>query len=101
MEAGFQKGRSYQLPDMVNGVSPSSLVMLVMLPQPWNSATPMLVTEAGIVMLVKPVLRNASLPMVVSVEGRVMDFILEQFRKAYVPMLVTLLPIVTTNSSTP
>ena len=77
------------------------MVILAMLPQSWNATSPMFVTEAGILMLVKPVLRKASLPMVVSVEGKAMDFNLEQVRKAFAPMLVTLLPIVTTNSSTP
>ena len=51
------------------------MVMLDMLLHPWNAAIPMLVTEAGILMLVKLLPLNASLPMVVSFEGNVTDFI--------------------------
>ena len=97
----FAKGRSHLVPAMVSAVPLSSMRMLVMLSQFWKATSPMFVTEAGILMLVKPVLRKASLPMVVSVEGRVTDFSLPQFLKAFAPMLVTLLPIVTTVSVTP
>ena len=52
-------------------VFPASTLMLVKPVQPKNARSPMLVTDEGMVMLVKPVLENARVPMLVTDEGMV------------------------------
>ena len=57
-------------------------------PEPWNAAFPIDVTEAGIVIDVKPEqLENAASPIVVTEAGMIIDDKLLQFWKACVPIV--------------
>ena len=71
-----------------NSVVDSNMVLVI--PDPWNAFKPMLFTDDGIVMAVKPVAPwKALAPMLVTDDGMVIDVRLVIPWKALAPMLVT------------
>jgi len=81
------------VPGMILGLRPSKNVdsakIAVVIPDPRNASDPMLMTDDGIVMDVKPVIPwNAFAPMLVTDDGIVIDVTLVAFKKAFAPILL-------------
>ena len=74
--------------------------MLARLLQSAKALLPMLSTETGMVMPVRPVVWKALSKMVSSFSGSVMDISLSQLSKALTPMVFTFSPSVTVISTT-
>ena len=81
------------LPGMILGLRPSNSVdsakIALVIPDPWKAFAPMLVTDDGIVIDVKPVIPwKALAPMLVTDDGIVMAVTMDAFKKALSPILV-------------